>query len=452
MKKNRSNYILFVVFVIAFLIRMFFYLVLVNKHNYNGLTMGYLNEAFDIVKGREWFMGSLNGNYQLLTLHPKGFATMMALIVWFFPNDYMLVLHILISLAEAFVCIFLFDISKNLFNNKKIGLISSFIYAVYPIAIFNSIQDLPDAFAPFLITLLVFVYFKKWKNMRTKYLLVGFVCGLSYYFRAEFFLAIFVVVIADVIAFGINKKIFSNSLLMIFVFILINSPWVIYAYSKTGKLMLSSQNAYGSAYEAIGEKKDNSQGIILGDWYVEELAVKNGYDGAWTYDANKFFKEKFVDYVKNNPKEYFGIILNYRLPKAFVPESYVWFNLNRSYDEMDTKKICEKEKLIDYNLCVISFEYAKKVEFGARYLTFPFFVSAVIFSFYSLFFKKLRKYSLIIGVYLYSPFVVSLLKQIEPRNVLGNFPIAVLLFSYVIYYALYFCCKKIVYQIGRRNR
>ncbi len=428
----------------AVLVRYYVFFYMMNTNNPNGLMvsdpLGYLDEAQNIVNGGEWFMGYLNGNYQLLTMHPKGFSVLLAILIKLFGDTgYLTALHWLMLIADVSVCIFLFQIIKKLFHSEGAGVLASWLWALNPHAIFNCAQDEPDAFACFFIAVLIYFYFKEYKKTWTRYLVLGVWCGFAHYFRSEFLLLVPVIWFADVLR---TRKILSVTkwwLVCICAFLCVNSPWMIYSYQKSGHVMMSSQNAWGAAWGALGENPDNSYGLQIGDQYVWDEAVENGFDGAWTYDANQYFKERWITYVTENPGEYAETIIKYRLAKAFFPGEYVWFNLNITYNNEAWLQSCSWNGYAKYvTPCYMYTTFILWYEYKlASYFSVVEFAFLIVFAVLTFKKKRFLDYNLLFWIYLYFPVVISLLKQIEPRNIAGNQPVLIIAMTMVIYWAFH---------------
>ncbi len=448
----RKKIILIFSVIAAAIIRYYVFFHMMITDNPNGLMVSYLDEAMNIVEGGEWFMGYLNGNYQLLVLHPKGFSLLLVVLIKLFGNGYLTALHWLMLAADVSVCVFLFLIVRKIFKSDTAAILVSWLWALNPHAIINAAQDEPDSFACFFVAVLVYLYFREYKKEGMRYLVLGLWCGFAHYFRAEFMLFVPTIWLADMIAKRNIIHVSRKWIYCILAFFVINAPWMVYSKVKTGHVMISSQNAGGAAYEAIGDNPNNSLNVHIGDEYVTEEALELGYDGPWTYDANNYFKQQWISYVTTYPEEYAETIMTYRIPEAFVPRSYVYFNLNIPYTTNRYKDTCHYvpgESRID--ACWLSTYLAVKFEGGLdRKISVFFLINMIAFTILCIRKKKLWENIFLFAVYLYFPLAISALKQIEPRNIAGNQVILVIAAGMVIYWVIQYF-KQLILRLRSRQ-
>ncbi len=424
--------------LLAGVIRFLTYAMLVDQANLNGLTDGYVMEAITVINGSPWFKGNLNGNHQLLLQHPKGFSMLLALNMLLFKEHYFYATHILMIVLDSLVCVFLYWIALKLFDSKRVGILSAIVWAVNPYAIVNATQDLPDAFVCFFVVLMIYLNYRSYKDYKTKYITIGVVSSLIAYFRSEFMLVIGISLLYDWIQTKSLRNVILPFVLGVGCFLAVNTPWMLYSYQETGHVVMSSATAWGSAYEAIGEKVDNAWGIQLGDLILNQDAIDHGFDGAWTIDANSYYKEQFKKYVSENPKEYLSIVTQYRLPKAFMPQSYVMFNLNQRDGIIHDVKLCKEQKCAPFGVCMRSFKLARYFEGYSHKLSVIPFLLMICYIIQSFVKHRMKDDIYMVLMYLYFPLSISVLKQIEPRNVAGTLPILTLCSVYVI---VYWVCK-----------
>ena len=280
---------------------------------------GYVNEALNIVRGQEWFMGFYNNHYQLLTIRPKGYQLFLALLMNISLSNFIFYSRMTMIICNVIAGLFIYYICDHLFHNKKLSYFAFYLWAINPFAIFTCIQDLPDGFGCFFVSFILFLYYHPIKKQLLKYLLLGVVIGVSASFRSEYFLIIAIVLLIDFINCKNRKKHCILWLTMILSFFAIVSPWAIYSYKKSGHVLFTSTSAWGSAYMAIGEKKDNAIGTGFGDGYVDYIAQKNGIDGAYLYDGNVFFKKKVFTIFKRLPIRIFRNCHNLPNSKSIRP-------------------------------------------------------------------------------------------------------------------------------------
>ena len=433
-KKNKQFIILAILVIFGIFLRMFLYKYGMEKGNINGLTGGYLSEADSILSSSQWFYDNIAGKMILNTNHPKGYAFLIAFLKILTNDNWLYAMHWLNAIVDSFTAILIFKICHHAFKNDNVGYVAAFIYTICPLTIINSVQELPDAFAPFLLALLIYNWVKPSEKLFKKYLVIGLCLGLCGYFRAELIYIIFILIIVDLLN-NYNLKIFiQKALILIVTLQIMMAPWGLYTYSQTGKYITGSTSAWGSAYEALGQNPNVKWDIELNDIWLNQDALENGYYGAFNYEANDYYKGQCIEYVKTYPGNYIETVVKYRLMNAFFPKTYAIANLDRSLSEMaDSYKFCEANfsTSLDKTLCYKTDKFVKLTEgLYARIISIFFVVTMIIFMIMNL--KKWKEYSWIVLIWLYFPCAIALLKQIEPRNVAPNLVVLIIACGFVI--------------------
>lgn len=434
MKKIQKKEILalLLIFVIGFALRYTLFYYASDIENINGLTGSYLADANSIIEGH-WFYRFIQNQYVLNTNQPKGFSVLLYLLKITFNNHMFFVLLVFNTLIDSLTAIVIWKICDYAFHNKVVGYISALIYAICPLTVINSVQQLPDAFAPFLLAVLLLFWINP-KSTKLHWIFTGLILGMSQYFRGELKYIFYVLIFCELIYHFKLSKLKKWAIIYITSLIVL-SPLGIYNYTQIGHYVTAPTSAWGSAYEALGQKKDNPWGIVLSDQWLDEDAYQHGYIGAFNYEANQYYKTKFIEYVKTYPMEYLKTIIDYRLQDAFFPRTYAIFNLNRSYlIENETKQFCNsKFSSSDVSKCILISNKIKQIEASkSRDISTLFFLGVVLFVIVN--FKRIKDYLWLPFVWGFFPMSISLLKQIEPRNVAPNLVVASIMLGYVVYY------------------
>lgn len=437
--------------ILSFSTRYIVFKMLLNK-SFEANTLlcleptGYVNEAHNIINGGEWFMGIYNGHYQLLTIRPKGYSLLIALTMAFDPKNYMDIIRHFRIICDVIAGILIYLTCNNIFHNRSIALLSLYLWAINPFAIFTCVQDMPDGFGCFFVSIFIFLYYHTYHKHMIKYILLGFSCAISVLFRSEYLLIIIVIFISDFILQQDIKKHLFHWFVSSITFLLVLSPWMIYSYIKLGHPLMASTSAWGSAYMAIGEKENNAVQVSYGDSFVDWYARENGIDGAYVYEGNVFYKQLFLNYLKNHPLEYAELVFKYRVPRAFVPGINISFNLNRHLNN---------ELFIDYcavfprgtlkrSVCTqLQSQAAHFEKTTSRYLSLIFLLTMLIFILKVVKTKKIKSVIFLLLLYFYFPVVICLLKQVEYRNVMPSQVCLHIAFSYISYSLIYFFSTKI---------
>jgi 4-amino-4-deoxy-L-arabinose transferase-like glycosyltransferase len=423
----------------AFLIRFGFYVFLFDKTAVkNGLTGGYLNEASSVFTNSP-FMRVISDQIYLDSTHPKGYSVLLAIFKLVFNNNNWLFVHVFQALTDALVCYFIYKICVFVFKDnkgEKSGLISAWIYALLIPAICMNLAEGPDAFSCFFFAFVLFLFVHPMQKKYVKFILIGLVFGIAIYFRAEFMYLIFVFAILELI-WKRNYKLFNKLIaiaLSILVMFTILSPWMIYSKIKSGFVLVSSSNLWGSAYESIGEDPSNSERIVLSDEWITKQATMQGFYSPWSPQADNYFKAKTLNYIKIHPGNYLKNVIKNRIPLAIAPPFNFWNSLNKAnLNEFSFTKYRLKEGTDRYaTILKHPFEFLSSMYMELIMMI----ISILLLIGFIIFLIKKRKEIQLLLLFLlpwaYYVFSISAIKQIEPRNVAPNLVIEVIAFSYLL--------------------
>jgi 4-amino-4-deoxy-L-arabinose transferase-like glycosyltransferase len=235
--------------------------------------------------------------------------------------DLIVVFNVILT---AFACCFLYLIAKEIFN-KKIALISSFLWMSYPFNLWflkNPNTEVP--FIPLLYAgILFYILILKRKDLKFA-LLAGITLGLASLVRPigiflPFFLSGLLIILLFLKFESKKKTVFlaifflTGSLLAIF-------PWMVYSYSKTGGfLALSTQVPLGISIGITWLSGLDEKTIISND--VQELVER-----VQAEDLNSFTKlsQFFVQELKNNPLSLVKLI-GLKLVRSWYATSSAWY-------------------------------------------------------------------------------------------------------------------------------
>jgi len=186
----------------------------------------------------------------------------------------------------ALACCFLFFIAKEVFN-KKIALISSFLWMSYPFNLWfikNPNTEVP--FIPLLYAgILFYILALKRKDLKSAFL-AGITLGLASLVRPiGIFLPFFLSSLLIILLFlkvEFKKKTVFLAIILLTGSLLAISPWVIYSYSKTGGFIsFSTMAPEGVAYGTtvlVAPMEDESDRAVLPEDVrnlIERLKTEN---------------------------------------------------------------------------------------------------------------------------------------------------------------------------------
>jgi 4-amino-4-deoxy-L-arabinose transferase-like glycosyltransferase len=262
-------------------------------------------------------------NYYLTA---PGTDVLLAGTYWLFGEYRFIYLRILQAIIDSFGCIFLFLIGKELFN-RRIGLISAFLYAVWlPIA-YISTWPHHDALMPF-ITLVSFYFFvlAVRKKSVSFFVISGLVAGIGCYFQATllllpvmFGIGLFIYGLRETNLWKNAATVAKMTALMMATLMIVLAPWIARNYVVSGDLYTGMRGElWQGIWEGFGEF-DNPFGASLSDEIThQQIKQELGYDpGSFTPAAQAIFKEKVINAIKENPAWWVSTVLR-RIPRTFI--------------------------------------------------------------------------------------------------------------------------------------
>lgn len=248
---------------------------------------------------------------------------LLAFTYWLFDDYRYIYLQILQALIDSLGCLVIYLLGKELFN-KRVGIISAIIYALFlPIA-FLSTRVIHDALMPFLVLCSLYLFILGVKRESIKhYVLSAIVTGISCYFQPTtiflpiiFGMGLFIYSVRKIDIWHRLLNAIKVTMIMTCTVAIIVLPWIVRNYQVTGVLSANMRVAtWAGLWEGIGEFPDNPIGAQLADDVALKVAkTELGYDveyGSPEFDA--VFKPKVLNLIKDDPLWYASAMIR-RLP------------------------------------------------------------------------------------------------------------------------------------------
>jgi len=225
----------------------------------------------------------------------------------------------------AFATCFLFIFVKSIFN-KKIALISAFLWASYPFNLWF-IKN-PNTEVPFILLfyLALWIYVLGIKKLSFKFFFIsGALIGLISLIRP---ISIFLpfplaISILFLIKQSTLKQKFIFSFLLLIAFLIVISPWIIYVYLNTGKLLPLSSGGPPSIYAGltmmISEPEEKGR-VILPEDVINLINESKGRNMESFWNISHFFLEKLV----KQPIVFLKLI-GIKMARAWYATSETWW-------------------------------------------------------------------------------------------------------------------------------
>lgn len=306
---KRNYLLLFLIFVIALSLRMF-YLPQVAQELPVSDEAGYDEAAVGLASGEGYRMSGYR-SYQ-----PPGYPAFLAIVYKLFGHNYVIVKLIQVLLGSL-GCFLIYLAAKRAFN-KEVGLISALIYAAYDGLIFLNGHLLTENIF-IILELLAIICLLNFDSTKSKLslCLAGILIGLALLTRGQILYSIpFLIVWIAVIS---KRWLFHSFLLFLFVSLTV-SPWTIRNYlihrrfvpvaTYTGESLYRFNYPNGMNVELARERKR-----------FKELGLKEA-------DMNSYYFKRVFEYIKDNPRTY---LLDFFIPKLswnlneFFFGDHIWF-------------------------------------------------------------------------------------------------------------------------------
>lgn len=300
----------------------------IEKLNQATNEKGYLVDLEDVAPPE-------NEKFEPYYALPPGTSALTAFTFLIFDNYRYIYLRILEAIIDSIGCVIIFLAARALFNNA-IGLISSYLYAIWLPVAYIATWPLHDALMPFITVLIFWLFVMGVKKDSMKYyIFAGIVCGVGCYFQPSILLMpVFLgagLFIARLNKKEITKQIISATKITAVILVataLIITPWIIRNSVEQGALAGIRPGLWSGLWEMSGEFGDNPDGAQLDDGATLALARKElGYDVAYgSPEFDEFFKPKVINLIKDHTGWYIGLIFR-RIPYAIFTAPQLGYHL-----------------------------------------------------------------------------------------------------------------------------
>ena len=257
---------------------------------------------------------------------PPLYVYFIFLIDVFSPEILNLVQSILITqiLLSAITTYFFYKINFFLFN-KKLSIISSYIFSLFPLNIYSSLQISSISLQIFLSVIFLYLILKILSgNDKIKIcLFLSFISGLTVLLRGEFIIIYFFTVVYLIYYKKLN---FYKVAVIILVTILTTSPYLVRNYMVFEKITVTKSFGYnlwkGNNIDATVEGSETNLAFKT-DKIKEKIDVieKNNL---YEFNYDKIFLESSLKFIDENKLLFF---------KRYIKKvlTFSFFNLNSNY-------------------------------------------------------------------------------------------------------------------------
>ncbi len=304
------------------------------------------------------------------------------------PSSFNLVKLILIAqiLISAFSLFYFYRINLILFN-KKLSFISTYIFALFPMNIYSSIQISSISLQIFLSVIFLYIVLNilTKKNEYKNYLILSFISGLTILLRGEFIL----IFILTIIFLLYSKKInFFKMISIILMTVIIISPYLLRNYISFEKITITKSFGYnlwkGNNIDSTIEGSESE--LAFNTDSIREKIDNLKKDNLYDFNYDKIFLDSSLSFINDNPILFFE-----RYIKKFF--TFTFLNLNSNYPNYyHPLNILSFIFLSVLFLISIIFILKKKKSIYLNYLLLNLFFTIAVFSIFFI----LPRYKLVI--------------------------------------------------------
>lgn len=294
-----------------------------------------------------------------------------------------LVTQILLSSISVY---YFYKINLILFN-KKLSIISSYIFILFPLNVYSSIQISSISLQIFLSILFLYLILRVIKDKvdTQKIVLLGIISGMTILLRGEFIL---IFIFTLIFIFYFKKIKFLNLVILLLITSLTISPYLLRNYMQFEKITLTKSFGYnlwkGNNFDATTEGSETFTAFDRDniDKKIDNLKKDKLYD----FHYDEIFFKLSVQSIKQDP-----VLFITRYVKKFL--TFTFFNLNSNYPNYyNILNILPLIFLSLFFLISVIFTFKEKKTIDKKYLYFNLFLTISIFSVFFI----LPRYKLII--------------------------------------------------------
>lgn len=294
-----------------------------------------------------------------------------------------LVTQILLSSISVY---YFYKINLILFN-KKLSIISSYIFILFPLNVYSSIQISSISLQIFLSILFLYLILRVIKDKvdTQKIVLLGIISGMTILLRGEFIL---IFIFTLIFIFYFKKIKFLNLVILLLITSLTISPYLLRNYMQFEKITLTKSFGYnlwkGNNFDATVEGSETATAFDRDniDKKIDNLKKDKLYD----FHYDEIFFKLSVQAIKQDP-----VLFITRYVKKFL--TFTFFNLNSNYPNYyNILNILPLIFLSLFFLLSVIFTFKEKKTINKKYLYFNLFLTISIFSVFFI----LPRYKLII--------------------------------------------------------
>jgi hypothetical protein len=306
----------------------------------SGMSLGYANVARNLLLGRgfvlsdESFLRELPNNQskrgklldvedylpgiptsQDVSLKPEvnrmtGYSVLLAMTYLIFGQQRYIYLQVIQAIVDSLSVFMIFWIAGIIFN-RKIGLLSAFLFAIYWPEVRAAVSALHWAWMPFITVLATYLLIRASVDESKKikiYILIGLIIAVGTYIHALMVLLPVFFGIGIIFNKGFRKGLIATGIMMSTVILLL-IPWIIRNYKIFHRFIPTAVTLWQATWEGFGEFK-NPFGAVLDDGATYKMVIDEGYNVEYgSLEFSDVLKEKVLKVIREHPFWYIGSVI-----------------------------------------------------------------------------------------------------------------------------------------------
>jgi 4-amino-4-deoxy-L-arabinose transferase-like glycosyltransferase len=262
------------------------------------------------------------------TLHPPGYAGFLAAVYRVFGNPLIPWAKAVQALLDSLACVGVYAIGRRL-AGPRVGLFAGWAVALFLPLAYLVTSRVADSLMPAWNVLTFYLYVRGLEAGRMRWFaLAGLALGLSCLFRPDGLLLPGALGIGALLVLPWRRAVLGSALLGV-VALAVLVPWGLRNLREHGTFNVTTHAGGMTLYESIGQFP-NPYGIVFDDGEMHTLALRQGFEGLDDPRADRWFKQRFLGIVRENP----GLIASQvarRIPLGVMP-LYRWGYDNPNYE------------------------------------------------------------------------------------------------------------------------
>lgn len=261
----------------------------------------YSHLGKNFIESGKYFFGE---NFNMGIFSPPGYPLSIG-IINLFINDLFFSAKLVSVITSMMTIPLFFMIGKELFDDEA-GLFAALVYAVYPVILIISVEPNTEALFFFFLFLSIYIFILAVKKDNfIMYVLLGISFALSYLTRPEGILLLILPFLRLLGFFGarppINKNYILKTSVMLIIFILLISPYLLFLKKSTGQFTLSGKSNNILLLSELGGGKDYYEVVDAPDNLYDKAAFVLTEDKTSLLEWDKKPNRSLKGYILKDP-------------------------------------------------------------------------------------------------------------------------------------------------------